>query len=210
MNCSYCGVPMAPKVFSVKRPVPNGAKDLGISDDTVMWNCARCSNKSNERIQRCHSCGSSGPSVDIACSRSAIKIGVLVTPYQHFPGFPLTVLEGYDPAFYRCINCISCDICKEPIGDGPFLEHPSIAGVTYAHRKCAENWRPPPIEIKMTFFEILEMIFRSCFGAGIGFIVGLILAALLGTQLFVPLAMAVCAIIWGRIYWSEVVGKRKG
>ncbi len=42
MNCSYCDRPMVPEQKVVKRPVPHGAKDLGLTDRVWVAKCEEC------------------------------------------------------------------------------------------------------------------------------------------------------------------------
>ena len=54
--CSYCGDKMNFIASKVKRPVPQGAEDLGIYDATHYWQCQRCNNTSTKFLSKCE-CG---------------------------------------------------------------------------------------------------------------------------------------------------------
>jgi len=47
-TCSYCGTNMEFHLFDAKRPIPAGARDMGLTDPAVAWRCPACENVADQ------------------------------------------------------------------------------------------------------------------------------------------------------------------
>jgi hypothetical protein len=100
MRCTYCDSEMKISTVKVKRPVPPGARDLGLEDDKYRWQCPECELVSDAGIWQC-SCG---------------MFTVVPEEAKNAPGLAakLMVAEPTDtgaPAEFRCSQCVQCAEC---------------------------------------------------------------------------------------------------
>jgi hypothetical protein len=79
-RCSYCGKGMVPQNLTIKKPVPYGAKDLGITENQIAWQCPNCENVCEARVDFCRGCYESGPYIDEDALWVYIQPSVARTP----------------------------------------------------------------------------------------------------------------------------------
>lgn len=145
--CSYCGSKMTLTMVAIKRKVPPGAKDLGISDEMMCWKCQKCEQTSREGINVCGICSKEtldvgGPELSTITN---VPIKLIETRYW-VSGHGIS--DGYTAG---CTACAKCSICKLPLASRDFKktekEEKAANGETitwhysYSHSKCIEDER---------------------------------------------------------------------
>ena len=137
MKCSYCKtVEMNIITEIVKRPVPNGAKDMGFVDEITVWHCPQCKQTDAEGIETCSHC----------------KALTISSYAEGAPSMPVRIAtssgDGY--THYSCTNCVTCKKCKLPLKpndyemDGMRQHGPSenpYHGFDYSHKSCKDKER---------------------------------------------------------------------
>jgi hypothetical protein len=121
VECSYCKGKMSIVTVRVKRPVPPGVKDLGLSDDVICWQCSKCEQISKIDSEPCPQCGG------------------LTYKLQELPHL-LLVRGDLDYRLLSCTNCQKCHFCKQPLKTlqyKEFREHDAGTNTcTYYHLQC--------------------------------------------------------------------------
>ncbi len=209
MKCDYCEANMTVTRIKVKRPVPDGAKDLGLLDNVVVWKCSKCDQTKTDGIGKCHTCSREGPLVTIQTGQASLSEddGVLnrVVVGKEFPQVFAT---NFEHNAGECVNCIKCRACQQPIGDEDFRSWYAAgsgndSGYFYfRHNRCYAKEREgyqaelqnaaqavPPFHVAMGVIV----------GLVIGSIVGLIASVVLG-PVAIPLFALIGACVWGWIF----------
>lgn len=161
-ECSYCHSEMIILKDRIKRPIPNGAKDLGLYDELYVWKCSKCDLK--EKIQ-----GSGTISLCI-CGQERIE------PYHALCTDSMAVKlkingswsTGWETRSLRqtdgCSECIKCCVYREFLRthdlqyfeiysgspeDGRIMNH-------YLHCKCAINCPDAEKKIKAGEWDYID------------------------------------------------------
>jgi hypothetical protein len=119
------------ETFQVKRPVPQGAKDLGLMDDAYRWRCPQCSLSDETGIERC-SCGVFAVDHSLTEKTLTAPARLVVTMKKS---------DADPPSEVRCSSCVPCGYCGKPLGSEPRkpLEVKDSTGtvrITWYHAAC--------------------------------------------------------------------------
>ena len=139
MKCSYCKTTEMTVISErVKRPVPQGATDLGFYDDAILWKCPQCGQTQVvDDMRPCPRCRNISASSSIA----------------HLPFVPVIIQlrgwQGYsNGGVWACTACTPCDSCKKMLvgqeWESIVSDKPSYEGdatrewsVHHFHKVCA-------------------------------------------------------------------------
>lgn len=134
LECSYCERAMFFTTERIKRPVPQGSKDMDIYDEVSLWRCTGCDQTSTDFLTNCKNCDSKVVAfqVDTNGERNNMKKlspllnnGTISSGYPKISGFFLD--EGYDLTDKQpdlCLNCLTCYECDQQIYDESFYKQP--------------------------------------------------------------------------------------
>lgn len=120
--CSYCNADMEIGSHNVKKKVPAGAKDLGLTETIQCWKCPNCGLKSKDYLVEC-GCGSlvlDGrepflSSEDLRPISGSGLFGYL----RSYSNYDFETEESTSGS--RCLNCIRCSRCNGSL-DSTFVE----------------------------------------------------------------------------------------
>lgn len=124
MECSYCKSKMNIVTVRVKRPVPPGVKDLGLSDDVICWQCSNCEQISPIDWEPCPECGG------------------LTSKHRESLPHLLTVWYDFKSDYWKnsCTNCQKCHFCQQPLKTLVYkalTEHVTgTLNYAYYHEQC--------------------------------------------------------------------------
>jgi hypothetical protein len=205
MECSYCGTGMQVTRIQVKRRVPRGAKDLGLSDEETVWKCPKCEQTSPDEIRGCATCGKKGPLVQLRTSISNLKEDDGIANTLRNGEFPEVGWSHSEYVAYRCAACSRCKVCQEPVGEEPFR---CFSSGDYAHERCFLGERKRyEAELQAASqavhggYLVLSVIFGSVIGSVVGFIISLAAGSAV-----IPVFAVIGACIWG---WIGVRNQRE-
>lgn len=142
--CSYCHSKMTLTITSIKRSVPAGAQDLGLSDEMMCWKCQKCGQKSREGIGAC------------GCGKEALELGQ--PELSTLKNVPVKLLgsahRDYEVhANYKtsagCTSCVKCGICQQNLASYDFevalredkTDWHNTTYYSYTHSECVANQR---------------------------------------------------------------------
>lgn len=143
--CSYCKSKMTLRMATVKRKVPPGSKDLGLSDEMMCWKCLKCEQTSREGISVCQ------------CGKEILEQGL--PELSTIKDVPIWLIGSHNwdmgVGVYNkgagCTSCVKCEICEQPLASYDFernqREHNALNGesrrtyYSYSHSKCVERQR---------------------------------------------------------------------
>jgi hypothetical protein len=123
LECSYCESAMLFTQRKVKRPVPQGAKDLNIYDEVAYWQCKECGQTSTDFLTTCNTCGSEVVNfIEDPNDNYMRKLSSRIIK-PRYPQGSLGIF-GYlrergnfkDEKYpEQCLNCVTCEHCKKKI-----------------------------------------------------------------------------------------------
>ena len=207
MTCSYCKTEMSVQRIRVKRPVPAGAKDLGLSDDAVVWKCPRCEQTETSGIGKCSKCGAVGPYFGFKQTyASALQDDGIINQVALGKEFP-------DIVQWHCPTCLTCEECKQPIGGDAFRAWYETLGegdscYKFIHDRCYQRIKDEcedKLRAASHAVPLLWVITGALVGGIVGTIVGTILSFFIGGAA-IPLFAACGTCLW---VWIVVKGKRE-
>jgi len=141
-TCSYCISKMTLTIETIKRKVPPGAKNLGLSDEMMCWKCLKCEQTSREGIV---ACGCGKETLDVGRPElSTIKdvpIRLVGSTHRNYE------VNTYYHTAAGCTSCVKCGICKQPLVSYDFevekredkREWNTNTYYSYSHSKCAQR-----------------------------------------------------------------------
>jgi hypothetical protein len=150
-ECSYCGSKMKIAKLRVKRPVPQGAKDLGLFDEVVCWQCVQCEQTTTEMIEACK-CGS----YILSRRNAAPPPDAYEENAPHFQVKLFQVMDVQSGNEFGCTACTTCYGCRKSLNTYDFVEGKDYNNViineisydnkqisqiyyTYFHQQCLDK-----------------------------------------------------------------------